>query len=135
MRTKNPDPALDKTLAELDPPYESNEERNIGRLLDQYGVSPFFYRQPTIIMDPQTHQNEIWKPAFTLPQYGGAVIDYVANAQHHNRMIQTYRYNQIPAAVLGPADLDKPCRPEDLCLEIANQLKAPEYALDQLLQS
>jgi hypothetical protein len=52
----------------------SEEERQIGRMLDQYGIS-FFYRQPTIVY--QDGQNQLWRPAFTLPSYGGLVVDYV----------------------------------------------------------
>ncbi len=35
---------LGDMLTELDPSYESKEELQIGRMLDQYGI-PFFYRQ------------------------------------------------------------------------------------------
>ena len=93
-------------LTELDPPYESVAELKIGRLLDQYGI-PFFYKQATIVYDQG--KNRISKPSFTLLSYGGAVIDYVAAAdqQHALRKEQLYRYNQIPAVVLGPPDLDK----------------------------
>ena len=42
--------------------------------------------------------------------YGGAVIDYIATDEEQQvlRKEQLYRYNQIPAVVLGPPDLDKP---------------------------
>jgi len=97
-------------ITDLDPPYESEEERQIGRMLDQYGI-PFFYRQPTIVY--QGGQNELWRPAFTLPSYGGLVVDYApGSGQPQSQDVltreQVYRYNQIPATVLGPPDLDKP---------------------------
>ena len=100
-------------LTELDPPYESVEELKIGRLLDQYGI-PFFYKQPTIVYDQG--KNRISKPSFTLLSYGGAVIDYIAAMEEHQalRKEQLYRYNQIPAVVLGPPDLDKPNWDKDL---------------------
>ena len=100
-------------LTELDPPYESIEELKIGRLLDQYGI-PFFYKQPTIVYDQGT--NRISKPSFTLLIYGGAVIDYIAATEKQQvlRKEQLYRYNQIPAVVLGPPDLDKPNWGKDL---------------------
>jgi hypothetical protein len=104
---KNKDEELEGMLNELDPPYESIEELKIGRLLDKYGI-PFFYRQATIVYDQG--KNRIAKPSFTLLSYGGAVIDYVsaADKQQLLQKEQLYRYNQIPAVVMGPPDLDKP---------------------------
>ena len=113
---KSPTEELEDRLTDLDPPYESEEERQIGRMLDQYGV-PFFYRQPTIVY--QDGQNQLWKPAFTLPGYGGLVIDYASGSAPSQRQEaltreQIYQYNQIPATVLGPPDLDKPNWDKDL---------------------
>ena len=125
---------LEEELDILDPPYETSQELKIGRVLDQYGI-PFFYQQPTVVMDPQTKQNEIWKSSFTLPQYGCSVIEYIANSQDQDRIIQTYRYNQIPAAILGPTDLDQPQWQQDLYQRIESQLKVSEYSLAQLLKS
>jgi hypothetical protein len=107
LKNETKDIELQEMLEELDPPYESKEELKIGRLLDQYGI-PFFYKQATIVYDQG--RNRISKPSFTLVSYGGAVIDYVAAAdqQHALRKEQLCRYNQIPAVVLGPPDLDKP---------------------------
>ncbi len=104
---KNENEELDDMLTELDPPYESIDELKIGRLLDQYGI-PFFYKQPTIVYDQG--KNRISKPSFTLLSYGGAVIDYVtaSNEQQVLQKEKLYRYNQIPALVIGPPDLDKP---------------------------
>jgi hypothetical protein len=100
------DEKLEEMMTDLDPPYESREELKIGRLLDQYGI-PFFYKQPTIVYEQG--QNRIAKPSFTLLGYGGAVIDYVAfPGQQLLQREQLYRYNQIPAVVVGPPDLDKP---------------------------
>jgi hypothetical protein len=98
---------LEDRLNDLDPPYESEEELKIGHMLDKYGI-PFFYKQATIIYNDS--KNEIWHPTFTLPQYGCAVIDYIPdnNPQQLESRINIYRYNQIPATVLGPKDLDKP---------------------------
>ena len=116
-----------------EPPYQSAGERVIGRLLDHYGL-PFFYRQSTIV----DHQgrNEIWRPSFTLPQYAGAVIDYLQNADRSGleARIGIYRYNQIPAAVLGPADLDKPCWRQELYEQLRKELKLPHYTLDHILK-
>lgn len=101
---------LEDMLNELDPPYESKEELKVGRMLDQYGIS-FFYKQATIIY--QEGKNEIWKPSFTVYPYGGLVIDYVQGSEQalENELIrreQIYRYNQIPAVVLGPKSLTEP---------------------------
>ncbi len=111
---KNPNEELEDMLTELDPPYETKDELKVGRMLDRYGV-PFFYKQATIIY--HEGKNELWKPSFTLYSYGG-VIDYVADAKDPEEQVLTrdkiYRYNQIPAVVLGPKDLDTPKWDEDL---------------------
>jgi len=112
----NPNEELEDLLTELDPPYETKDELKIGRVLDSYGI-PFFYKQAVIIF--HDGKNELWKPSFTLYSYGGAVIDYVAGsgespqAERLSRA-RIYRYNQIPATVLGPPDLDKPNWDKDL---------------------
>jgi len=102
---------LDDQLADLEPPYESEDEARIGHLLDRYGI-PFFYRQATIIYNKG--KNEIWKPSFALPQYGCSLIDYLQDEAAIPERINIYRYNQIPATVLGPSDLDKPNWQESL---------------------
>ena len=94
----------------MDPPYESKEELQIGHVLDQYGI-PCFYRQATIIY--HEGKNDIWKPSFTLYPYGGLVIDYVPGSDQEQkdellRKEQIYRYNQIPAVLLGSKDLAEP---------------------------
>ena len=113
MNDESEGEALDDQLAELDPSYESEGEARIGRLLDKYGI-PFFYRQATIIYNKG--KNEIWNPSFTLPQYGCAVIDYVDDPRKSvlAEKLNIYNYNQIPATVLGPPDLDKPNWQESL---------------------
>ena len=107
MKNETEEPKLEDMLTELDPPYESKEELKVGRMLDQYGI-PFFYRQATIIYDQG--KNEIWKPSFTVYPYGGLVIDYVSDSEQGKndeflRKGQIYRYNQIPAVLLGSKDL------------------------------
>jgi len=113
---KNPNEELEDLLSELDPPYETSDELKIGRMLDRYGI-PFFYKQATIIYTEG--RNELWKPSFTLYSYGGAVIDYVpgsGESPQGERLSKDriYRYNQIPATILGPPDLDKPNWDKDL---------------------
>lgn len=111
MNEKSQVETLDSQLDELEPPYESDNEARIEHLLDKYGI-PFFYRQATIVYNKG--KNEIWKPSFTLPQYGYAVIDYIPQAKKIAERINIYNYNQIPATVLGPPDLDKPNWQESL---------------------
>jgi len=112
MNKQTKESELTDLLEELDPPYESKEELQVGRILDQYGI-PFFYKQATVIY--HDGKNQIWKPTFTMPQQGCYVIDYLAQANNQNSkddIIQKrksiYDYNRIPATVLGPKDLDKP---------------------------
>ena len=129
MKNKTEEPRLEDMLTELDPPYESKEELQIGRVLDQYGI-PFFYRQATIIYDQG--RNEIWKPSFTVYPYGGLVIDYIAASEQGQndellRKEQIYRYNQIPAVLLGPKDLAEPNWEELLYERI--KLESKQYDL------
>ena len=106
MANDNGTDQLEDTLTDLEPNYESEAERNIGRLLDQYGI-PFFYRQPTVICNDG--RNEIHRPSFSLLSYGGTVIDYINGASEREILSrqELYRYNQIPAVVVGPRDLDR----------------------------
>ena len=111
---RNPNEELEDMLTELDPPYETKDELKVGRVLDRYGV-PFFYKQAVIIY--HEGKNEIWKPSFTLYSYGGALIDYVAGEDQPGQRLsrdKIYRYNQVPAIVVGPKDLEKPNWDEDL---------------------
>ena len=107
MKTHPLDPKLEARLRELDPPYELEEQRQIGRLLDQSGV-PFFYRQATLVYDQGRH--EIRHPDFTLPTYDGLVIDCAAQANsieaRHKQ--QVYQANEIPAVFIYPNDLADP---------------------------
>jgi hypothetical protein len=110
---------LEDELTEFDPPYESREEAVIGRLLDNYGI-PFFYKQATIIYSQG--RNEIWNPTFTLPQYGCSLVDYLQDEAAIPERINIYRYNQIPATVLSPKDLDKPNFQQELCEKLQRQI-------------
>jgi len=130
---------LTDLLDELDPPYESKEELQIGRILDQYGI-PFFYKQAMVIY--HDGKNEIWKPSFTLPQQGGYVIDYIVQVDDKNSkhdVIQKrkdiYDYNRIPATVLGPKDLDKPNFKNDLYQKLKEEFCRFHNPLAYILQS
>ena len=122
--TKNNEELAD-LLNELDPPYESQQELSIGRVLDRYGI-PFFYQQPMIVYDQQEHQ--VWHPSFTLPSYGGTVIDYIPSSLGQNghpgtnHREQVYQYNQIPAVLLGPQDLMKDNWDQKLYCDIKREL-------------
>jgi hypothetical protein len=99
LKNETKDQRLEDILTELDPPNESKEELEIGRLLDEYGI-PFFYKQVTIIY--YEGKNRVWKPMFTLPQYVGMVIDYMAehdeDAQYHilRRQLQLLKVSWDP---------------------------------------
>jgi hypothetical protein len=123
LEDKTATQALDDQLVDLEPPYESDDEARIGRLLDQYGI-PFFYKQATIIY--VEGKNEILNPTFTLPQYGCVVIDYVPQEKQAAERIKIYRYNQIPATVLGPPHLDKPNWQESLYEKLQQETKQLE---------
>jgi len=50
-----------------------------------------------------------------------AVIDYVPQKKQAAERINIYRYNQIPATVLGPEDLDKPNFQQELYEKLQRQ--------------
>ncbi|OPY89831.1 MAG: hypothetical protein A4E72_00949 [Syntrophus sp. PtaU1.Bin208] len=130
MRQRNPLPQNKQTS--IEPPYRHIQEQQIGRLLDQYGI-PFFYRSPMMILDQERHK--IWQPSFSLPQFGMSVIDYMTDERDISGRIAVYHYNQIPATVLGPRDMDKPNWQQELYERLQKEvLKEPEYSLDRIVQ-
>ena len=96
--------ALEDYIDELDPPYESKEEAQIGHMLDEYDI-PFFYKHATIVYDQG--QNKLEYPAFTIPAYGGVVIDYMRSSygDRYKYKQEMYEQNQIPAVVITQEDL------------------------------
>lgn len=103
--------ALEERLRALEPPYRSRGEAQVGRLLDRYGI-PFFYEMPLIVLDRATYRR--WHPDFTLPAYGGLIVeyagmpdvpDYMAGIRHKRRVFEA---NGIQAVFLYPEDLRGP---------------------------
>ena len=116
-----PDPVLEEVLAQLEPPYKSQGEAQVGRLLDRYGI-PFFYEQPLMVYDWGT--NRTWLPDFSLPHYHNLIIeyagmpdqpDYRAGIRHKK---QVYQANDIPAMFVYPSDLKGPIWSERLYQKI-----------------
>ena len=89
-------------ISELDPPYRSRQEAQLGRMLDRYGI-PFFYDQPVLVYHDGRH--EIVKPAFTLPTYAGLVVEYAEEAEDTHRRQRMYHDNGIAAVIVQPEDL------------------------------
>ena len=120
MKEDSPEPTLDQRLN-----MSSGEER-IAAAIDQYGI-PFFYKQPAIVYDQEEHR--VWRPSFTLPSYGGTIVDYISasqgltNQQGIDYRQQVYRYNQIPAVLLGPQDLMKGNWDQTLYSDIKRELE------------
>jgi len=79
--------------------------------------------QPMIIY--HEGHNKIWKPSFTLPHQGWAVIDYIDDPQKFvlEERLNVYNYNQVPATVLGLPDLDKPNWQESLYEKLLQETK------------
>ena len=89
-------------ISELDPPYRSRQEAQLGRMLDRYGI-PFFYDQSVLVYDNGRH--EIVKPAFTLPTYAGLVVEYADKAEDTHRRQRMYHDNGIAAVIVQPEDM------------------------------
>ena len=108
---------LEDRLGPNEPPYRSRGEAQVGRLLDRYGI-PFFYEQPTIILDRGRHR--LWRPDFTLPTLNGLVVeyagmpdvaDYMRGIRHKQK---TFAANELAAVFLYPHDLTGPDWPEEV---------------------
>ena len=102
---------LEYELSELDPPYRSRQEAQLGRMLDRYGI-PFFYEQPLLVYDNGRH--EIVKPAFTLPTYAGLVVEYADKAEDIRQRQRVYQNNGIAAVIVRPEDLEGFKGPDNL---------------------
>ncbi len=111
MSTKTLSPDLEYYVGKLQPQYDSATQAQIGRMLDQYGIS-FFYKQPMLICD--NGERKVWRPDFTLPTYNNAVIEYDSKSDRAidagERSIReyTYRQNGIGAIFLDRFDLARP---------------------------
>ena len=108
---------LEDRLDPLEPPYRSRGEAQVGRLLDRYGI-PFFYEQALLVYDRE--QYRIWHPDFTLPTYGGLIVEYagmpdvpeyMAGIQHKEK---AYSANRVPAVFIYPDNLRGFTGPRDL---------------------
>ena len=108
MTTETPSRDLEYYLGKLQPPYESEGQANIGRMLDEYGI-PFFYKQATMVLD--NGHRTIWRPDFTLPTYNNAVIEYHPNGEgcpNVGNKSDLARRNNIAALFLNESDLVGP---------------------------
>ncbi len=114
---------LEDELSELDPPYRSHQEAQLGRMLDRYGI-PFFYRQPLLVYDDGRH--EIVKPAFTLPTYAGLVVEYADKADDIHRRHRVYQTNGIAAVIVRQEELQGFRGPDNLLERIERAAKQYE---------
>ncbi len=99
---------LDGRVEDTEPPYRSRGERKVAGLLDQYGI-PFFYEHPLLILDRGRHR--IWHPDFTLPTYGGLIVEYAGMPDRPDYMqgirhkAKAFEFNGVPALFLYPWDV------------------------------
>lgn len=118
---------LEDYINELDPPYESEQEAQIGHMLDVYGIG-FFYKHPTIVYDQG--QNKLEYPAFTMPTYGSVVIDYMAESygDRYKYKQEVYEQNQIPAVIITQEDLQSSTWQQQLYQKLNNTYnQMPSY--------
>lgn len=101
-------PDLDALVRAEEPRYRSLGEARLGKLFDYLGID-FFYEQPLIVHDRGAHR--IWHPDFTLPGYGGLVVEYAGMPgdpeymQGVRHKQAAYERNEVPAAFIYPWDL------------------------------
>jgi hypothetical protein len=91
--------------------YRSRGETAVANVLNTYGI-PFCYELPRLVYD--RGQYRVWHPDFSLPEHGGAVIeyagmmdlpDYRSGIEHKER---AYAANHIPALFVYPEDISRP---------------------------
>ena len=115
MSTVVPDPVLEERLKQLEPPYRSRGEAQVGRLLDRYGI-PFLYEHPLLLLNQDRYQ--LWHPDFTLLQEPFLIIEYAGMPDVPEYMAKLqqkqgiYQANEIPVLYLYPDDLQGPNWPE-----------------------
>jgi hypothetical protein len=128
--------ALEKRVAYLEPPYRSRGEAKVGRTFDRYEI-PFFHELPTVVYDRGRHR--IWRPDFTLPTYGGFVVeyagmpdvpDYMAGIRHKKR---AYEVNEIAAVFVYPWDLRSSNWPDLLLDRIGGAYRDPSSTVPAYL--
>ena len=99
---------LEDRLGPNEPPYRSRGEAQVGRVLDLYGI-PFEHEKPTPVYDDGLWGT--WYPDFTLPSYGGLIVeyagmpdrpDYMAGARHKQN---TYARNGRGAVFVYPDEI------------------------------
>ena len=110
-------PAMEARLAELEPPYRSRGEAQVGRFLRRYRL-PFLYEPPV----PVYHNGRwrTWHPDFLLPEHGDLLIEYAGMisdpAYRRSAMAKRRAYgaNGYRALFLYPADIRGPDWPRRL---------------------
>ena len=109
--TKQPITPLELRIKAFEPPYKTETEARIGQLLGRQGIL-FFYEQRTLVLNGSSY--EIRKPAFTLPEYNGLVVDVTRPRTSAGDQTTThgqeavYRANAIPALFVHARDLTAP---------------------------
>ena len=95
---------LEETIENSLEILDETGESKIASMLDSYGI-PFFYKEPTIVYDKG--DNKLIYPVFTLPSYGGTIIDYMQESygDKYKYKQELYQQNQMPAAIITPQEL------------------------------
>ncbi len=134
-----PDFQWEDRLRQLEPPYKSKGEAQVGRLLDRYGL-PFYYEHPLLVFDRGRHR--VWHPDFTLPQYDNFIIEYAGMSDIPDYLEgiihkkDVFKRNQIPALFLYPDDLKGPHWPADIMDQLtARLLPINPYQARSIVQS
>jgi hypothetical protein len=88
-------------------PYKTKEHKIIADTLSQYGI-PFFYQQPTLVVENGKKMIEF--ADFFLPSYQGLAIDYIIESHSaiYRRKKNIYQENSIPAILVSRKDLARP---------------------------
>ncbi len=100
----SPNESIDDCIVDLEPQYQSQQDAQIGNLLDLYGI-PFLYRHPMVVEDKGQYQTIY--PAFTLPSYGGVIIDYTHKIYGEEYIVpEAIMHNTDISRVAGQSTID-----------------------------
>jgi len=103
MNTDTLEDAIEQALEHNASMFDTASEAKIAEALTSYGI-PFFYKEPTIVYDQG--KNTLIYPAFTLPSYGGTIIDYLQESYGDRYKYEAlFQQNQIPSVLITPEDM------------------------------
>ena len=115
----NQNQTLEEAIEDIRQIIDTKPESAIGSVLDAYGI-PFYYKEPTIVYEQG--ENKLIYPAFTIPDYGPAIVDYMKESygDKYKYKKELYEQNQMPVVLITPEYLKNPVWQQQLYQQLNN---------------